>query len=141
MWFILLQFLHASAEDGRLWKLLKLLPLNGAKGAMAIDSTMYLVLSHFLGGGEYFAERDRAECTREATIRDLCTGEIAEPKQVYRVDLDHRSCADESEDFARECWQRLATNGGKLSRGMARFLENQLGIAEVAHLQQRMRSL
>lgn len=108
---------------------------------MAIDATCYVVLSRFLGGGEFFAERDRAECTREATIRDLVTGEIAEPMQVYRIDLEHRTCGDESEDFARECWQRLAENGGTLTRGLTIFLENQLGIAMVAQLQQRMRNL
>jgi hypothetical protein len=91
------------------------------------DQTVYLVLEDFGRLGRSYRETDEERTDLESAIRDLISGQYANPVRIVAFNTAERWAEDASEDVAREIMRRLGLAGDELPSPLEGFVDRHLG--------------
>ena len=91
------------------------------------DQTAYIVLDDFGRLGRSYRETDEERTDLESAIRDLISGQYANPVCVVAFNTAERWAEDASEDVAREIMRRLGLAGDELPSPLEGFVDRHLG--------------
>jgi hypothetical protein len=91
------------------------------------DQTLYLVLDDFGRLGRSYRETDEERTDLESAIRDLISGQYANPVRIDAFNTAERWAEDVSEDVAREIMRRLGLAGDELPSSLEGFVDRHLG--------------
>lgn len=101
--------------------------------AVQVGPALYFIEVDYGRLGRAFIECDRNKNSRRQVIENIASGDIENVVRVLEVIEDEGTCRDVTEDIAREVLDlKLNDDFGRMSRGVAGFIEKQIGCDEFA---------